>query len=76
MIPTILVLGLVAGVVLPPRWVWWAVPALGVAWALVLVVVTAQGLSGVPGGFLFGAVNALVAVAVGAGLRMAAKRLA
>ena len=76
MLPTILILGLVAGLVLPGRWAWWSIPALGLLWA-VLVLTNTDVPSDVPGevvsttsaAFGLGAVNAALSVIVGKGTR-------
>lgn len=76
MLPTILVLGLVAGLVLPGRWAWWAIPALGLLWAVLVLTNTdvprdvAGGVVSTTGAaFGLGAVNAVLSVVVGKGAR-------
>jgi len=66
-IPTAIVLGLVAGVgIRRPLALLLTVLALGIAWGL---LVTFSAGTGFPGGFAFGVVNAAVGAVFGAGLR-------
>jgi hypothetical protein len=63
-IPTVLVAGLVLAVVMPS---WWWVPALAVAWALLIALYDSDVLGGA---LLLGAANGVVGVAAGRGLRL------
>ena len=63
MIPTAIIAGLLLGL-----WIrWWAVPVIGVAWAVVIVLVVEP--SAAFGAGLLGAANALVGVLVAVGFR-------
>jgi hypothetical protein len=63
-IPTVLVAGLVLAVVMPS---WWWVPALAVAWALLIALYDSDVIGGA---LLLGAANGVVGVAAGRGLRL------
>ena len=63
-IPTVLVAGLVLAVLMPS---WWWVPALAVAWALLIALYDPEVIGGA---LILGAANGLVGVAAGRGLRM------
>lgn len=64
MIPTVLVAGLVLAVVMPS---WWWVPALAVAWALLIALSDSDVIGGA---LLLGAANGVVGAAAGRGLRL------
>lgn len=66
MIPTMLLLGLIAGLAFRT---WWSIPVLGVAWSAELALDPALGTSVIAGAFLFGAANAAIGVALGRLLR-------
>lgn len=63
MIPTAILLGLIAGLI--PRYRWWSISVIGAIWSIMLSVAGDPTLS-VPqiwiGGFFFGAVNGAVGV--------------
>jgi hypothetical protein len=64
-IPTVIVLGLVLGVVVPRRAALLAVPLLGLGWAALVATTNDADFLG---GFAFGAANAAVGVLVGISL--------
>ena len=66
MIPTLIVVALLLGLLIPGRATLIAVPLLGIAWAT--LVATTNG-AHFAGGFAFGAANAAVGVILGAGIR-------
>lgn len=79
MIPTMLVLGLLAGLALPSRWVWWSVPALGVVWGALLTTQPQPDIGpllALLGGIPLGMVNAGVGVLAGRGLRVGMAKIA
>jgi hypothetical protein len=64
-IPTAILLGFFGGLL--PRVRWWAIPAVGLAWPIMLTVVGDPGMSVTRvwiGGFLLGALNGALGVAV------------
>jgi uncharacterized membrane protein YfcA len=71
-IPSILVLGLIAGLI-SARWGWIIVPILAAAWMFGLPLNQAGELSGLA--FLVAVLNALVGVALGAVLHLSATQL-
>jgi hypothetical protein len=77
-IPTVIVLGVLLGVIVPRRAALLAVPLIGLGWA---VLVSTTNAADFLGGFAYGAANAAVGVLVGisldgawAGLRAALDR--
>lgn len=65
MIPTAILLGLIGGMV--PRYRWWAIPAVGIVWSIILETSGDPGLVFAEiwiGGFALGALNAALGVAV------------
>jgi hypothetical protein len=65
MIRTAILFGLIGGLI--PRYRWWSVPVIGVIWSIMLTVGGDPTMSLAQiwiGGFLFGAVNGAVGVAV------------
>ncbi len=63
MIPTAILLGLIGGAV--PRYRWWAVPNVGIVWAIILERTGGPGMTFADiwlVGFTFGALNAAVGV--------------
>jgi len=65
MIPTAILLGLIGGAV--PRYRWWAVPIVGIVWAIILEATGDPNISFAGiwfGGFLIGSLNAAIGVGV------------
>ncbi len=64
MIPTMILLGVIGGLV--PRYRWWSIPVIGVIWSVILSVGGDPALSAVriwTVGFVVGALNGAVGVA-------------
>lgn len=71
MIPTVLLAGFVIALLVPQRrtWLLGLVASLGIAWALVIGLSVERSVGVFLGAFALGAVNAIVGVAFGAGVR-------